>query len=135
MRPRPVAGRDHLRVEEQVPGGEGGTAQDGHPDALRRAAECFAVALADLVDEPPEAVAAGLTPAADFFALGGHSLLVVTMLRRIERQDGTVLSAREFLADPTVAGLARLLAAPPRVAAAPPTGRSPSPSRSWPPPA
>ncbi|WFE58705.1 condensation domain-containing protein [Micromonospora sp. WMMD712] len=105
--------------------------------ALRRAAECFAVALADLVDEPPEAVAAGLTPTADFFALGGHSLLVVTMLRRIERQDGTVLSAREFLADPTVAGLARLLAAPPRVAAAPPTGSdgrqatSPAQQRFW----
>ncbi|MGC4806552.1 condensation domain-containing protein [Micromonospora sp. DT233] len=105
--------------------------------AVRRAAECFATALTDLGDEPAEVIAAGLTPATDFFALGGHSLLVVTMLRRIEREDGVVLAARDFLADPTVAGLARLLAAPPRVAVAAPSssdGRqvtSPAQQRFW----
>ncbi|MFG1839269.1 condensation domain-containing protein [Micromonospora sp. NPDC049175] len=105
--------------------------------AVRRAAECFATALTDLVEEPAEVIVAGLTPATDFFAMGGHSLLVVTMLRRIERQDGTVLSAREFLADPTVAGLARLLVAPPRVAVATPAGSdgrqvtSPAQQRFW----
>jgi len=58
-------------------------------------------------------IRAALTPESDFFALGGHSLLVVRMLRHIERAQGTRLLARDFLADPTVAGLAALLAAPP----------------------
>ncbi|WP_320068822.1 condensation domain-containing protein [Micromonospora sp. RTGN7] len=104
---------------------------------VRRAARLFAEALADVSDQAPDALATRLTPETDFFAIGGHSLLVVTMLRRIERDSGIVLSARDFLADPTVAGLARLLAAPPTApvtAAADPAGRqatSPAQQRFW----
>ncbi|MFC5057152.1 amino acid adenylation domain-containing protein [Saccharothrix xinjiangensis] len=43
---------------------------------------------------------------ADFFTRGGHSLLAVKMLA------GTRAALRDFLADPTVAGLAALLSAP-----------------------
>ncbi|MGW5748908.1 condensation domain-containing protein, partial [Amycolatopsis sp. NPDC003861] len=77
-----------------------------------RAAELFAAALGELGTEPGQ-----LGPRADFFALGGHSLLVVRMLRRIEDETGVALSARRFLADPTVAGLAALLAEPAPAAA------------------
>uniref|UniRef100_UPI000A39D43D thioesterase domain-containing protein n=1 Tax=Amycolatopsis kentuckyensis TaxID=218823 RepID=UPI000A39D43D len=42
----------------------------------------------------------------DFFALGGDSLLAVRMLGRLP---GPAVPPREFLADPTVAGLARAL--------------------------
>ncbi|MFF5175188.1 condensation domain-containing protein [Micromonospora sp. NPDC000089] len=115
-----------------------GAAAPVPPDAaVRRAAGHFAAALTDLLDEPPDGFAARLTPATDFFACGGHSLLVLTMLRRIEREDAVVLAAREFLADPTVAGLARLLADPPATTAPPPAdgdGRqvtSPAQQRFW----
>ncbi|MDX3187152.1 SDR family NAD(P)-dependent oxidoreductase [Streptomyces sp. MN03-5084-2B] len=50
---------------------------------------------------------------ADFFALGGDSLLAVRMLGRLP---GPPVPPREFLADPTVAGLARVLHADDAVA-------------------
>ncbi|WP_410641074.1 SDR family NAD(P)-dependent oxidoreductase [Amycolatopsis sp. lyj-346] len=49
----------------------------------------------------------------DFFALGGDSLLAVRMLGRLP---GPPVPPREFLADPTVAGLARALRADDAVA-------------------
>ncbi|MEU0534153.1 SDR family NAD(P)-dependent oxidoreductase [Amycolatopsis tolypomycina] len=49
----------------------------------------------------------------DFFALGGDSLLAVRMLGRLP---GPAVPPREFLADPTVAGLARVLRADDAVA-------------------
>ncbi|MFI6682993.1 condensation domain-containing protein [Streptomyces sp. NPDC050485] len=49
-----------------------------------------------------------LSPDDDFFALGGHSLLAVRMLAAIEREDGGAPTLGAFLAQPTVAGLARL---------------------------
>ena len=55
-----------------------------------------------------------LTPDSDFFVLGGHSLLAVTMLAAAERDLGRTLPLGEFLADPTVVGLGRMLAARPR---------------------
>ncbi|WP_158104611.1 condensation domain-containing protein [Amycolatopsis kentuckyensis] len=88
-----------------------------------RAAELFAAALGEAGTEVGE-----LGPRADFFALGGHSLLVVRMLRRIEDETGVALSARRFLADPTVAGLAALLAEP-APAAAEPAPAEPGPER------
>ncbi|MFI9360984.1 condensation domain-containing protein [Kitasatospora sp. NPDC053057] len=51
-----------------------------------------------------------LAAEANFFSLGGHSLLAVTMLAEAQRRHGIVVPPREFLADPTVAGLGRLLA-------------------------
>lgn len=75
------------------------------PDAVRgtveltpdqqRAAELFAQALERDANELP--------PDGDFFTLGGHSLLAVKMLA------DTSVALRDFLADPTVAGLGALL--------------------------
>ncbi len=45
----------------------------------------------------------------DFFHLGGHSLLVLPLLTRIEKRLGQALSIAELLAEPTVAALARRL--------------------------
>ncbi|MFS8097175.1 amino acid adenylation domain-containing protein [Lentzea alba] len=61
----------------------------------RKAAELFAAALERDADELP--------PDGDFFTLGGHSLLAVRMLA------DTPVALRDFLADPTVAGLGALL--------------------------
>ncbi|MEU7114585.1 amino acid adenylation domain-containing protein [Streptomyces sp. NPDC046182] len=47
----------------------------------------------------------------DFFALGGHSLLVAQVLARIRHRTGAEVSVREFYQRPTVAGLAELVAA------------------------
>ncbi|HEX6357939.1 condensation domain-containing protein [Actinophytocola sp.] len=51
-----------------------------------------------------------LGPGSNFFALGGHSLLAMTMLAEAHRRHGVVVRPGEFLANPTVAGLSRLLA-------------------------
>jgi amino acid adenylation domain-containing protein len=47
----------------------------------------------------------------DFFGLGGYSLLVTTMLVRLEEASGRSVPLREFLAAPTPAGLARAMSA------------------------
>ncbi|WP_316524227.1 non-ribosomal peptide synthetase [Kitasatospora brasiliensis] len=47
----------------------------------------------------------------DFFALGGHSLLVSQILARVRRSTGADVSVRDFYARPTVARLAELIAA------------------------
>ncbi|MGW2708834.1 amino acid adenylation domain-containing protein [Streptomyces sp. NPDC001356] len=46
----------------------------------------------------------------DFFALGGHSLLVSQVLARIRKRTGADLSVRDFYAGATVARLAELVA-------------------------
>ncbi|MFI9379982.1 condensation domain-containing protein [Kutzneria sp. NPDC052558] len=79
--------------------------------AHRHAVEMFATALASV-----GRTARDLGPDADFFALGGHSLLAVTMLA------GTQVSPRDFLAEPTIAGLARLLTIDHGPAEPPPAG-------------
>jgi amino acid adenylation domain-containing protein len=73
-----------------------------------RAAELFVAILREAGRDPAE-----LGPDANFFTVGGHSLLAVRMLGEAERRGAGHLSLRDFLADPTVAGLGRLLAAGP----------------------
>ncbi|MEV4172736.1 SDR family NAD(P)-dependent oxidoreductase [Nonomuraea sp. NPDC049709] len=48
-------------------------------------------------------------PAADFFALGGHSLLGVRMLAALGERFGVRPGMRDLLASPTVAGIAKLV--------------------------
>ena len=42
-----------------------------------------------------------------FFDLGGHSLLAAVLVARLEEQFGITISLRDFLADPSVGGIAR----------------------------
>ncbi|MGX6607639.1 amino acid adenylation domain-containing protein [Micromonosporaceae bacterium Da 78-11] len=78
------------------------------------AAGIFSRTLAHAGREVPSSIG----PDTDFFVLGGHSLLAVTMLGGAERELGQALPLGRFLADPTVAGLGRLLAADRREPAA-----------------
>ncbi|MFZ3474316.1 amino acid adenylation domain-containing protein [Streptomyces sp. 4.24] len=48
----------------------------------------------------------------DFFAHGGHSLRVIRLLGRIEREFGVRIAVADFLAEPTVRAVARLLRGP-----------------------
>ncbi|MFD3720044.1 amino acid adenylation domain-containing protein [Streptomyces sp. NPDC058674] len=48
----------------------------------------------------------------DFFAHGGHSLRVIRLLGRIEREFGVRIAVADFLAEPTVRAVARLLGGP-----------------------
>lgn len=77
----------------------------------REAAHLIAQALAEARPDPgaPAPDPGRLGPDSDFFTLGGHSLLAVRVLAVAERRGGRPLSLREFLADPTVAGLGRML--------------------------
>lgn len=47
----------------------------------------------------------------DFFALGGNSLVLYRMLLEVERRFAVAVPVERFLADPTVEGLARVVAA------------------------
>ncbi|HET8681327.1 MAG TPA: condensation domain-containing protein [Micromonosporaceae bacterium] len=100
-------------VAAVAPDGSVGAVADGPVDAVcrRHAGELFATALATVGRGASGGDRAALRPDSNFFALGGHSLLAVTMLARAGRHHGVAVSPREFLAEPTVAGLARLLAA------------------------
>ncbi|MFE2293873.1 amino acid adenylation domain-containing protein [Streptomyces sp. NPDC059452] len=64
------------------------------------------------------------SPEDDFFALGGHSLRVIRLLGRIEREYGVRIAVPDFLAAPTVRGVARRLDAtgPAAVTAGPVVG-------------
>ncbi|GGK04887.1 hypothetical protein GCM10010123_38580 [Pilimelia anulata] len=55
--------------------------------------------------------------AAEFFALGGDSLSALRMLRRLNADRKATVPPARFLADPTIAGLAAALTAPPPPAA------------------
>uniref|UniRef100_A0AAU2V0K2 Amino acid adenylation domain-containing protein n=1 Tax=Streptomyces sp. NBC_00003 TaxID=2903608 RepID=A0AAU2V0K2_9ACTN len=75
----------------------------------RRAARLMADTLAEADRGAGALDPEELGPDADFFTLGGHSLLAVRMLAAAERAWGRAVPLRGFLADPTVAGLARFL--------------------------
>ncbi|GAA2396138.1 hypothetical protein GCM10010404_62270 [Nonomuraea africana] len=61
-------------------------------------------AVADVFEELLEVPV--LDRGADFFGLGGDSLLAVRAVVRLAKEAGTPVPVREFLADPTVAGVA-----------------------------
>jgi amino acid adenylation domain-containing protein len=46
----------------------------------------------------------------NFFGVGGHSLRAVDVVREAQRRHGAAITLRDFLADPTIAGLGTLLA-------------------------
>ncbi|MGI8312329.1 condensation domain-containing protein [Saccharopolyspora hattusasensis] len=50
----------------------------------------------------------GADRAADFFALGGDSLLAVRVLGKLAREKGIAVAVRDFLEAPTISGLAAL---------------------------
>jgi non-ribosomal peptide synthetase component F len=112
--PRPTARSGASAPAPRLGSGPGQST--GHE---RAAADLFVAALTEAGLTPPAAPVA-LPPQADFFTLGGHSLLAVWMLSAAERRYGRPVPLREFLADPTVAGLSRLLAADPTPATRPP---------------
>jgi Phosphopantetheine attachment site len=51
----------------------------------------------------------GLTPSDDFFALGGHSLLLMHVRKGIEESCGVDLNLAEIFGAPTIAGMAALV--------------------------
>jgi len=75
----------------------------------RLAAELFATALGEIDRAGPSPLTVDLAPSANFFMLGGHSLLAVRMLAEADRRGFGPVPMRDFLVDPTVAGLGRLL--------------------------
>jgi aryl carrier-like protein len=100
-----------------LPAAAGGDPLTG---AARRAARIMATVLGTAPD---------LAPDTDFFGAGGHSLRAVDVVRAAGRE-GAAITLRDFLTDPTVAGLARLLeTAPPppgTTAQLPPAGMAPA---------
>ncbi|MEO1102220.1 MAG: condensation domain-containing protein, partial [Pseudomonadota bacterium] len=75
-------------------------------EAASETEERIAQILADILEVAPRRV--GLND--DFFALGGHSLLAMEGAARLGEAFGTTLTLRDFLANPTVRGLAAALA-------------------------
>ncbi len=51
-----------------------------------------------------------VAPDTNFFGAGGHSLRAVDVVREAQRRHGAAITLRDFLADPTIAGLGTLLA-------------------------
>jgi hypothetical protein len=53
-----------------------------------------------------EAIGTGpITPADDFFLVGGHSLLIVSIIRRLRVEHGIVLTPRQFGINSQVAAI------------------------------
>jgi amino acid adenylation domain-containing protein len=75
----------------------------------RLAADLFLDALSEVDRVTPSSPALRIGASGNFFMLGGHSLLAVRMLTDAERRIGVRVPLRDFLANPTVAGLGSLL--------------------------
>ncbi|MBD0714155.1 non-ribosomal peptide synthetase, partial [Streptomyces sp. CBMA370] len=99
-----------------LPGGDG--AADAPEDGLAQAVRLFLAHLPEPPDDPR------LAPDADFFMLGGASMAAARLIADASRERAGQPALRDFLADPSVAGLARLLAAPAPGTAADGTGGS-----------
>ncbi|GAA3728775.1 hypothetical protein GCM10022225_07690 [Plantactinospora mayteni] len=61
----------------------------------------------DLLKDPE------IRPEDDFFAVGGHSLLIVRIIRRLQIEHGLVLDARAFAVNAQLAALAEACRAVP----------------------
>jgi non-ribosomal peptide synthetase component F len=81
-------------------------AEPAYDGDVSAAADLFAAVLSEV----DRRATARLGPGSNFFALGGHSLLAMTMLEEAHRRHGVTVRPADFLAGPTVAGLAGLLA-------------------------
>jgi non-ribosomal peptide synthetase component F len=81
---------------------EAGAVAEGPPSS--KLEETIATLWQELLDVPV------VDRAANFFGLGGDSLLAVRVLARVAKQVGTGVPVREFLESPTVAGLAAAIA-------------------------
>jgi amino acid adenylation domain-containing protein len=68
------------------------------------------VAVADLWREMLDVSQVGAFD--DFFALGGHSLLLTEMLRRVERDFGVLVPVADFFIEPTIARIASTIGPP-----------------------
>jgi hypothetical protein len=95
--PRNLGGKvDRRRLP--VPGATSAAAETAVP-AETEVADALAAVWSDVLGAAP----AG--PDESFFAAGGHSLLVPVLLSRVFERVGIAVPVREFLADPTIAGL------------------------------
>jgi len=95
----PIGGRRLGRAPAGEAGDEPGAPRDGLEQRI-------AALWSDVLGVPVTDRAAG------FFALGGDSLLAVRALARLAREAGVAVAVRDFLAAPTVAGLAALARTP-----------------------
>ncbi|MFD3470495.1 amino acid adenylation domain-containing protein [Streptomyces sp. NPDC058682] len=96
---RPALAAHLAAVRRQRPQ-PGDGAADGSPNGTeRRLLALWEDVLGGPVGSPDE----------DFFTQGGHSLRVIRLLGRIEREHGVRIAVADFLAAPTVREVARLL--------------------------
>jgi (S)-beta-tyrosine adenylation enzyme len=99
----------------------------GKVDRHRLPAPAPAAVVMSTVDETIAAVwsevldAGPAGPDETFFAAGGHSLLVPVLLSRVHERLGVEVSLRDFLTDPTIAGLAARSDSPTAAQAVPET--------------
>ncbi len=98
----------------------------------RWAADLFVNVLPKVAKGDVTLTVADLVPETNFFSLSGHSLLAVHMLSEAQRRHGIWVPPADFLADPTVAGLGRLLAAGAEAPAGKSGGTAPDPADRYP---
>jgi len=117
MRPRRALIHEAQPRPRQAPSGPQGSVEAW-------VADLFTEVLPTLVG--PQA----LTREQGFFALGGDSLLATRLIADIRQRIGIEVSLRAFFAEPTIAGLAKLLVAS-GYGRAPGTGNTTQPGKFW----
>ncbi|MFD4554271.1 amino acid adenylation domain-containing protein [Streptomyces sp. NPDC058469] len=110
--PRSAHGKLDVAALRSAPWQELAAAADENgPDPADRSADhCLSVRLfAQALGRNEET--ADFAADADFFALGGTSMVAARMITEAQTPDRPALALRDFLADPTVGGFAKVLAA------------------------